>query len=116
MAGPAPADLTIYQGDDYALVLHFWTDEAHTIPADVSDRVFRCELRPSPGHADLLVAMTVQMADADEGEVAFTLTAAQTAALARDCSYDVEQEVEGMVTTIFRGDVEVVKQVTRAAV
>lgn len=105
-------NIEIYQGDDYLLRMEFWLDEAHTLPADVSARVFTAQLRPRPNHPTKLADFAVDMSHAAEGRVDLTLTAVQTAALRRDCSYDVQQVAGGVTTTPFYGRARIVAQVT----
>lgn len=104
-------DIKMYQGDDYLLRCTF-TNKSDNTAANVTDRVYRSQIRPRPGHPTLLAEFEVDMTQASVGIVDLKLPKEDVALLRETCYYDIEQEVDGKVKTIVGGRVVVQLQVT----
>lgn len=106
-------DLTFPRGDSYEHRIEF-LDQDGTTPLDLTGAVFAAQLRRSPND-DVFVAFAVDNSEVAAGVVTISLTKAQTAALGRNYSWDLEATLAGKVTTWLAGNVAVVLDSTRAA-
>ncbi len=86
-------------------------------PGTVGSETYRCEIRPEPGDTGTALA-TATTAVAQVGanvEVTVTLTKTQTRALEAYtlAHYDLEQDAGGVSSTLFKGPVQIERDVTR---
>ena len=87
-------------------------------PIDVSGRTYRCQWRPEPKSAEILATAAVDMGDADQGVVWFTVpVAAQTDIEAGSkVWFDIEEDdgdPDGPVTVVQPTRFEIEWDVTR---
>src|SRR5689334_7216464 len=90
MAGPATISRTAYQGDKFALTVRFFSDDAKTVPIDLSAGTWRAQIRRNESSSTVLATFNVDTTDADTGVLVLSLTAAQTAELPQSCVWDLE--------------------------
>lgn len=112
----AKHNLVIEQGVDFTLEVTL-TDSSGTA-IDVSDDTFSSKIRRSP-ETDAIQLNSVDIdftpsGQSSSGEVTFSLTAAETAALPGDnLIYDIFRTDElGNVTRDLEGEIEVIERVT----
>ncbi len=103
-------DLLFTRGDDYSHVISF--EDANGNPSNLTGAVFAAQLRT---YADAIddVPFTVDNTEVAIGVVTLSLTAIQTAALARINDWDLQMTLSGAVTTVLAGTVTVPPDVTR---
>lgn len=104
--------LSLYQGDDHELRVEF--QDADEAALDVSDYSFRAQIRRHPTSATALADADVDLTDAADGVVVVRFASADTSGLPATGWWDFEQtDVDGLVTTLMRGEVTVTREVTR---
>lgn len=111
-------NLVIEQGATFSRVVTCTTAAGAVFT--LTGYVARMKLRPTPGHATVLLSLTSSPAaglvvDGTLGTITITITAAQTAAMTfSEASYDLEVEsAGGVVTRVLQGIVELSVEVTR---
>lgn len=73
------------------------------VPADISTRTYRAQIRKSIGGAPF-VAFTVDTTDGPNGELVLRLTDTQTETLSGRYFWDLEQIAGGVVRTLIAGE------------
>lgn len=100
-------DLTVYEGDSYSVTLDF--------PFNVTDYIFKAEIRPQVGDPVLITAFTITVDPNDNTKIALSLTKAQTLLLPRRSYWDLQATIENdpsYQNTFLRGSVFLTKQVS----
>lgn len=114
MSSPATRDITIVSGDDYAHTVTF--EQPADTPLDVSARTYTAQVREYANAPSALATLSVDMTDADTGDVTLRLTEAQTEALGQAVEsgvWDLQQVNAGVTTTILRGTATILRDATR---
>lgn len=115
MTTPARYDLEVYRGDTNAWTFTLWTDEAATVPMDLTGYVAHAQVRTKPGAPTVLaeLAATVELPNT----VRVDLDAEGSAALPT-CggAWDLQltNGTTGHVRTVLAGAVHVTADVTAA--
>lgn len=115
---PGKANLSIYQGDDYQLVVLFKV-KATGEPLPVTGHTFKAQVRKSTadedGGGDPLAEFACMVTDGPNGTVLLELDHTQTTALTeRTAAWDMQgTDTGGYVTTYLAGSVTVTPEVTR---
>ena len=111
--GPGWADLLLYQGDDWAAIVRVYLPNNE--PAELTGYTARAQIRRASADADPIVAYSfapvVQMSD-----IILSVPAASSALLQGSYLWDLElltPEPDVVTSTILRGNVQVVAEVTR---
>jgi hypothetical protein len=95
-------NLEIERGRTFSFTVRFWADPAKTTPLDVSGRTFDADLVNTADTGQLLGEFAVDMTDAANGVVRFTLDDTITATIPSDvtsATTDVRQFIGGEPTT-----------------
>lgn len=117
---PGRVDLTLYQGDDFAVWLKF-TDLEH-LPIDLEGITFTGQVRKKTADADAgaepLADFVCTVIDSPGGIVAVQLTNADTLLIGTALGatvgrWDLQGEEAGRITTYVSGNVNVTAEVTR---
>jgi hypothetical protein len=111
---PQDYPLTLYRGDTFGpLVVHVWTNTAHTVPAVLTGVVAAAEIRDKPG-GTTIVPMDCVVDPA--GTITVGLSADDSAdAPLKKGVWDLELTyLDGTVVTALRGTVEVTTDVTHS--
>ena len=102
--------LLVYQGDSY---LHEVIVKEEDEIVDISDRSYASQIRETP-EGEIIKEFAVDMSDATDGVVRFTLTPEETTEIATGTYlYDVQQTFEDTVLTFLTGPVIINRQITR---
>lgn len=116
---PLPGDypLTLYRGDTRVWTVAFYEDDGTTpISSDLSaGHTFRSEIRATQDATAVLATITVAAADANT--LTLTLPATQAVLLVGSSAFwdlEVTRTSDSFVRTYLSGDVELVKDVSRA--
>jgi len=112
-SGTPRVDLWIRAGDTFTKEFIVKVNGA---VLDLTGHTVRSQVRAANTSATVMVTPTVTISDATAGELTWSLTPAQTAALTADSQvYDVETTApDGTVTTRVEGRVLRVRDVTRS--
>ena len=106
--GPVPtADLSVYQGDSYAVTLDF--------PFNLTGYTFKAEIRQQLGGSVVLTSFNIAIDPLDNTKLNLSLTRQQTELLPRRSYWDLQAMSPtdtDYETTYLRGSVYVTKQVT----
>ena len=116
MADPATYNLSIYQGDNYDLVITVADDSDPPVPTDLTDYTARSHIRVSEDAPATLAEFTITFTNPrTSGEVTLSLTPLQTELLpASGGVWDLEFTTDtGRVQTYLKGSVAVTKEVTK---
>ena len=104
--------ITATRGDSIGLVLHVWTDAAHTVPADLSTALVTADLKVKPTDVDPVDSWNIDIAG---GDITLTLTPAQCRTLPLktvwDCQVDWFSD-DATVTTVASGTLALTQDVT----
>jgi len=102
----------LVRGEPAELVIRFRTDAEGT-PLDLTDRSYRCHLRPYAA-STLHTAATVTAPEPETGEIVLHVSAVQTAGIPWNLGlWSLEETIEDVARTILEGDVTVGTDVTR---
>ena len=117
MAAPSRHDMKIYQGETWTVSMQIL--DINDDPVDFTGYSAGFAIRNRPGDPDAQVTLasgTGITIDAPNGQIALTLTAAQTAALAfSQAVYDLfVKSAGGTVTYLLFGDIELIPRVAVA--
>ena len=121
-------NLSIDQGSTFSRTIRIMDGETPSAAVDLTGQTFRGQIRKYATDATAVATFTCTVLDqgTNTGEMTFSLTAAQTAAIvlkaqktalrtAIDYSYDIERVlVSGAVERLLEGVVSVSPEVTRA--
>jgi hypothetical protein len=112
---PGKKDLTIYQGDDYRLLVTFTTSGG---PFDLTGHTFAAQVRAGPADTNPnppLASFTCTLTNPTGGELTLELPHTTTAALGATAkTWDLQAtDPAGKVTTYLAGTVTVTLEVTR---
>lgn len=110
-----PADLAIYQGDDWAATVT--VTNADGTPADLTGYTAQSQIRTGPADQTYLVAAELLCDVVLPNLISLSLTHDQTTLLTEP-TYQWDLQITssaGEITTILRGDVNVAPEVTREA-
>lgn len=115
MPTPGTADLTVYQGDDYALECSFTTSSG---AYNLTGLTFKAEVRTTNADDDAggppLATFTPTITDAPGGILTLTLPHTATLGLPALAAWDLQStNGTGWVTTYLKGKVTTTKEVTR---
>lgn len=113
MLTPGQLNLKILRGDTFTLTIHFQDNAVPPAPIDVSGRSFAAQIRRSYDD-EIAVAMTVDDTGAADGDLVLGISATLTADIQLDGVWDLQETDGARVTTYIRGDMELVKDVTRS--
>lgn len=106
--GPVPTqDLTIYEGDSYAITLDF--------PFDVTTYTFKSEIRYQSGDPVILATFAITVDPSDHTKITLSLTKEQTDRLPRRSYWDIQATSASDPTyqqTFMCGGVYLTRQVT----
>ena len=112
----------ITTGDDYSAVVTLRDSDGATPPVyttpNITGRTYACQIRPTAISATIVATFTVTVTDGPGGEFTMTLANAVTALLSpMTATFDIQETTAGgTVTTVVRGVVEIVSDVTRPVV
>jgi hypothetical protein len=106
---PANVDVVIVQGDTWAQSFLFSEDG---VPTDVSGWTVAAQIRTT-ADAATDVDLTVSMAEAADGYITVTLSAANSATLEQENVWDMQRTLSGAVRTLISGKFTVKREVTR---
>lgn len=108
---PAYRPITVYRGDTYTH--HVTLTDGDGTPIDITGYTYTAQLRASPESPDVLADATTSV-NGPTGEVWVTIDAAVTATLHPGRRrWDLQQDDDGVITTILAGPADVVGDVTR---
>jgi hypothetical protein len=109
---PGSMNLVLYRGDSYKWQFTLWTDEAKTVPADLTGATPKAEIRVGPGTTVLATLITsVTMPN----KINVTLTSTVCASLPPTAKWDLQVTYTGSppdVITIVAGNVTVTADIT----
>lgn len=108
---PGRLDLTIYRGDTYDLTVKF-RNKVDDTPIDLSGRTFGAQIRRVPD-AFGYTAIEIDTGDAAIGVLLLHLDADTTAKMQCGGEWDLQETDVARVTTLLRGSVALVKDVTQ---
>lgn len=112
MANPASYPLTVRSGDTETITLTLNDDTGTAI--NITGRTYAAQIRETVDAASPLATFTCTITNAAAGQVACTLSAATTAALAAGVGvWDLQETYAGAVTTLLAGPARIEKDVTR---
>ena len=106
---PAKLNWRITRGDDFASVVLI---QEGGVAVDVSTRTFKAQVRRSPG-GEVVAEMTIDMSNADDGEVGYSIQDSVTAGMRGDYVWDFQQ-ASPAIRTLMGGAFIVEPDVTRA--
>lgn len=111
---PQSMALAIYRGDCYSRSFTFWTDEAGTVPYDLTGATAQAEIRAKPGSP---VLATLDCTVTQPNTVDIDLDAVQSAALPTGkAAWDLQLTYpDGCVQTVVAGSVNVTADITDSA-
>ena len=112
--GPGAADITLYQGDDFACVVD--VSNADGTPADLTGYVVLAQLRRSV--ADEAPEVELEFTTQINGSmILLSLTHEQTAGMIDRYAWDLDlTDTAGMVTTVLAGRVAITQEVSRPVI
>lgn len=114
MAAPRQADLTLYQGDDWAATVNVLNLDMS--PADLTGYTAQAQIRRSVADQDPVVAAELQATVELPNLVLLFLSHAQTTLLAGQYQWDLQlTSPQADIVTILAGGVNVTQEVTRGA-
>lgn len=112
MSGPAPRDLEIYRGDDYAHKITFVDNSDPPEPLNLSGYTFKAQIRDRPENGiSVLSSFTIDTSDAASGIITLHLNAAETEIPSG--YWDLEVNDGSVTQTWLRGKVTMSGDVTR---
>ena len=98
--GPAELNVRSLRGDTVALP--FTITEGGT-PVDITGRIYAAKIRKA-GRGTNPTPFTVEITDADGGQILISMAAAVTATLGGTYSWDLQQTSGGAVRTLVAGE------------
>jgi hypothetical protein len=108
---PAKLNYKIVRGDDFADVVTIKEGDPAE-PADVSARTYTAQVRRTKA-GEVVAQMAINMADAADGEVGYSIPDAETAEMSGQYVWDFQQDSAGVVRTLMGGAFVVDPDVTR---
>lgn len=112
MADPANYPLLIVIGDTKTVSLTMQDGDGAAI--DITGRTYSAQIRTNVDDASPLATFSCSIISAAAGTMKAVLSATTTAALSPgDAVWSLVETSSGIVTTILRGDVQIVESVTR---
>lgn len=117
MAVQSTDTLDIYMGDDFSHVVTFYTSYTSptvNTPESITGRTYRAQMRKTRKSTTTAATFTCTLTDAANGEMTFSLTDVETAAL-KSGSFvvDLEETNSGVVTTPVWWEATVTQDITR---
>jgi len=111
---PATMNLTLYRGDYYGWRVRLWSDEARTVPYDLTDHTVASQIREKPGDTTAyLVELNCEITLPNIIDVAIDETQWETAP-PKSGVWDLEiTDVLGHPLTPLGGSVKVIADVTK---
>lgn len=109
---PARLDYKITRGDDFSDTVTI-KEGSPAAAVDVSSRVFTAQVRQTKD-GEVVASMTINMANAADGEVGYSIADTVTDDMAGDYVWDFQQDAGGSVRTLMGGKFTVDADVTRA--
>jgi hypothetical protein len=107
---PGQYQLRLYRGDTYHWSVHAWTDEAKTVPADLTGATATAQIRDQPG-GRVIVPLTCAVTLPNIVDVQLDATTSNQ--LPTQGSWDLQLAyTSGAVSTILAGGVYVVADIT----
>jgi hypothetical protein len=108
---PGDYPLTLYRGDTYHWQFTLWTDDAKTVPADLTGATAKAEIRDTPGGSTIVATVCVITLP---NIVDMQLLAAASATLPPKGVWDLQitYTSSGSVMTVLAGQVLVTADVT----
>ena len=117
---PADLDLGLYAGDDEYLVIEQWTDDAMTVPRDISGLTFTAQMRrkatsDDTDKVDLSVTKHQGTSSSDPTTITVKISKAITNNGWKTAVWDLQQieTLSGDISTLYAGKVSISKDVTR---
>ena len=109
---PSPADLEIYQGDDFAPIVTIYNEDGSV--ADITGYTAKAQIRRSTADNDPVVVVEIT-AVVQSPQVLMSIPSAQTTPLSGRYTWDLQiTSPDGVVTTVLAGRVIVTAEITRA--
>lgn len=103
----------IERGDDFAATILIQEGDP-AAPADVSTRTYTAQLRRTANATTAVADFTIDMSDADNGNVGIALSHTDTEGLSGTYFWDFQQDTAGVIRTLVRGKFKITADVTRA--
>jgi hypothetical protein len=114
---PGDFPLELYRGDSYHWVFTLWSDEAKTIPTDLTGMTAKAEIREATGGTNITALVCTIPSTAPHNVVDAKLSAASCADLPASGVWDLQLTTtsSGEVATVLAGKVTVTPDVTDSA-
>ena len=112
MAEPATQDLVFVRGDTETVSVTMTTDGTTAI--DITGRTYSSQLRTAPDATVVSATATCAVPTGTDGKVNVVFSATSTASLSPGYFYwDLQENASGTITTVLKGQVTVLADVTR---
>lgn len=112
MAEPATQDLVFVRGDTETVSVTMTTDGTTAI--DITGRTYSSQLRTAPDATVVSATATCTVPTGTDGKVNVVFSATGTASLSPGYYYwDLQENASGTITTVLKGQVTVLADVTR---
>jgi hypothetical protein len=108
LSDPLIADIQVYRGDSGRFRVRVNEDDS---PVDLTAATWDADIRATADETVVLGSFTVTLLDTLTAEV--VLPAAVSAVLPAKAVWDLQMTLDGEVQTLLRGDVTVIKDVSR---
>jgi hypothetical protein len=108
----AERNISIYKGDTYTHEARI--KNASNVAINISNRTYTAQIRKSKASQDIVENFTVNVTDAANGVLVFSLVASVTSNIqVGTYYYDLQEQNSGVVTTLMGGKVIISGEVTR---
>jgi len=110
---PANYAPVVYQGDNFLMPMTLVNADPGETPIDITGWTFQGDIKPFLGSPTTLASFTINIVSAVDGELAASLSPAQTVLLPQNCVYDIEAtKADLTIETLLFGRITVLQQVT----
>ena len=105
---PGALPLKLYRGDSYSWIVSAWSDDEHTVPADLAGVTPRASIRGSRGRIELACELTLP------NVIDVELAADAWSAVGKSARWDLQLTYsDGRVFTLLAGPVTIAGDVTQ---
>lgn len=115
MAVPATLDLQIVRGDTESVVVTLYTDDAQTVPVNITGRTYTAQIRPDTESTTVSATWTCTVTNGAGGVVTCVLPSSQSVTLNPGLfRWDLQENASGTISTLLAGQVTVLADTTRS--
>lgn len=112
LSKPFKVDITVYRGDSGSFQINVKDDDDN--PIDISGASWDADIRVKDKDPTIVTSFDIEPVVGSPSSILINLTAEHSALLTRNCVYDVQMTLDGVVTTLIAGELIVTLDVSRS--